>query len=191
LVADIVDLEHTDARAVIDGRELIEASFGARDSLEEFHVDLQAMSGLWLLVSMPGTTCRLALLVDRQPVHSIADEYSMNGRTCHIHVVKAMQIAGDPSWSESVTLSQIQNLGDNRARRGPRRVKRCAGPIAQTTLTVALVSRSPFVEGLARKAEASAGLGDAPGHVAGLPQQLQPPGNHSVLFVLVHGSLLV
>src|SRR4029077_335565 len=50
-----------------------------------------------------------------------------------------------------------------------------------------LVSGSPFVKGLARKAEVSAGLGDAPGHVTGLPQQLQTPGNHSVLFVLVHG----
>jgi hypothetical protein len=55
---------------------------------------------------------------------------------------------------------------------------------------VTLVSGFPFVEGLARKAEVSAGLGDAPGHVTGLPQQLQTPGNHSVLFILVHGLLL-
>jgi hypothetical protein len=40
LVADVVDLEHTDARAVIDGRELIEAPPGARYALKEFNVDL-------------------------------------------------------------------------------------------------------------------------------------------------------
>lgn len=102
------DLEHTDARAVIDGRELMGASPGpVIDSLEELHVDLQAMSGLWFFVSMPGTTRRLALLLDRQPVHSIADEYSMNGGTCHIHVVNAIQIAGNPSRPQPVTLSQI------------------------------------------------------------------------------------
>jgi hypothetical protein len=65
LVADVVDLAHTDARAVIDGRELIETFPGARYSLEEFHVDLQTMSRLWFLVSMPRTSCALTLLIDR------------------------------------------------------------------------------------------------------------------------------
>jgi hypothetical protein len=130
-----VDLEHADTRSVIDGCELVEASPGARNSLEEFHIDLQTMSGLWLLVSMPATTCGLAPLVARQPVHSITDQYAVRGRPCDVHVVKAMQIAGDPSWPKPVTLSQIQNLGNNRARRCPRRMKRRSGSIAQAGLT--------------------------------------------------------
>jgi hypothetical protein len=46
-------------------------------------MDLQTMSGLWLLVSMPGTTCGLALLIGRQPVHAITDQYAVYGRPCH------------------------------------------------------------------------------------------------------------
>jgi hypothetical protein len=53
LVAHIVDLKHTDAGAVIDGGELIETFPRACDPLQEFYVNLQAMAGLGLLVSMP------------------------------------------------------------------------------------------------------------------------------------------
>jgi hypothetical protein len=113
LVAGIVDLEHTDARAVIDCRELIETSLRARDSLEEFHVDLQTVSGLWLLVSIPRAPCRLSLLIGRQAVHSITDQYPMHCGTCHVHVVEAMQVAGDASRTEPVALSQIQDLRNN------------------------------------------------------------------------------
>ena len=105
----------------------------------------------------------MAPLIDRQAVHSIADQYAMHRRTCHINVVKAMQIAGDPSWSKSVTLSQIQDLGDDRTRRAPRAVQRRPGPIAQAGFTVTLVPSAPFVEGFAREAEMPAGLGNASG----------------------------
>ena len=44
LVAGILDLEYADARAIIDGGELIEALLGAWDSLEELDIQLQAMS---------------------------------------------------------------------------------------------------------------------------------------------------
>jgi hypothetical protein len=63
--ADVVDLEHSYARAIVDGRELIEAFPGASDSFQEFHVYLQAVAWLRLLVSVPGTTCGLASLIDR------------------------------------------------------------------------------------------------------------------------------
>src|SRR5450755_4048817 len=98
-----------------------------------------------------------------------------------------MQIAGDPTRPKSVTLSQIQDLGDDRARRASRRVKRRPGPITEARLTVALVPGSPFVEGLARKAVMPARLSHCSRKVTGLPDQLQTPGNHSVLLVLVHG----
>ncbi len=66
-------------------------------------------------------------------------------------------------------------------------MKRRSGPIASASFTVCLVPSSPFVEGFARKAEVPAGLSYASGQVICLPQELQTPGNHSVLFVLVHG----
>ena len=65
LVADVVDFQHSDASAVIDGGELIEAFSGAGIPLKEFDVDLQAVPRLWLLVSMPGAACRLPFLIGR------------------------------------------------------------------------------------------------------------------------------
>ena len=71
LVAGVVDLEHANARAVVDGRELIEALSGARDPLEELHVHLQAVARLRLLVSLPALPVRPVLLIGRQPVHAV------------------------------------------------------------------------------------------------------------------------
>src|SRR5687767_10208108 len=53
LVTGVVDLEHADARAVVDGRELIQPLPRARDALEELHVHLQAMTRLRLLIPLP------------------------------------------------------------------------------------------------------------------------------------------
>jgi hypothetical protein len=112
----------------------------------------------------------------------------VHGRACHVNVVETMQIAGNPSRTKSVALSQIQDLGDNGARGSPRAMKRRSGTIAWASVTVGLVPSSPFVEGFARKAEMPAGLSYASGQVVGLPQELQPPGFCSFLFM---GSLLL
>src|SRR5215469_6812002 len=74
LVAGIVDLEHPNARAVVDGRELIEAPSRACNPLKELHVHLYAMPGLKLLVSLPGPDSGPKLLVGRQPVHTVTDQ---------------------------------------------------------------------------------------------------------------------
>ena len=46
LVARVVHLEHPNARAIVDGGELIEPLPGARNALEELHVQLQPVA--WL-----------------------------------------------------------------------------------------------------------------------------------------------
>jgi hypothetical protein len=98
-----------------------------------------------------------------------------------------MYIAGDPTGSKVIAFSQIQDLGDHRTRRSFREVIRNTRSVAQAGLTVVFVAGSPFVEGFARKAEVAARPGNASGQIAGLPQELQTPGNHSIQFVLVHG----
>ena len=90
LVAHVVDLQHSDAGAVIDGGELTEAFPGARNPLKEFDVDLQSVPRLWLLVSMPGAACRLALLIGRQAVHPITDQDAVYRGPSYIHVMKAV-----------------------------------------------------------------------------------------------------
>jgi len=44
LIAGVIDLEHADPGAVVDGRELIQPRARARDTLEEFHIDLHPMA---------------------------------------------------------------------------------------------------------------------------------------------------
>jgi hypothetical protein len=130
LVAGIGDFERPNARAVIDSRELIEALSGPSDALEELHVQLQAMIGLWLFVTLPGSLSRLTLLVCRQPVQSVTDQNAVHGGACNGQLVKAPQISGDPAWPKVVALSKVKNLGSNLARRSSRGMQRYAGPVA-------------------------------------------------------------
>ena len=53
LRAGVVDLQHADARAVVDGGELVEPLARPRNALEELHVHLQSMARLRLLVALP------------------------------------------------------------------------------------------------------------------------------------------
>jgi hypothetical protein len=61
-------------------------------------------------------------------------------------------------------------------------MKSYSGPIAEAGVTVAFVSGSPFIEGFSRETEMPAGPSRASGFFVGLPDDLQTPGNHSVLF---------
>lgn len=90
LVAGIEHLQDTDSRAIIDGCELIQPFPGAGDSLEEFHVHLEAMSGLWLFVALPALLVWPVLLIRRQPIHPMLAEDAMDGRPRHQHLVKSL-----------------------------------------------------------------------------------------------------
>ena len=46
LIAGVIDLEDPDPRAIVNRRELIEASSSPRDLLEKLHVQLQPVTGL-------------------------------------------------------------------------------------------------------------------------------------------------
>jgi hypothetical protein len=162
LVAHVVDLQHSDASAVIDGGELIEAFPGACNPLKEFDVDLQSVPRLWLLVSMPGAACRLALLIGRQAVHPITDQDAVHRGSSHVYVMKAVEIAVDPGRSKSVTLPQIQDFGDHITGCCARKVRRRSRPIAQAGVTVAFVPGSPFIVGFAGETEMPANLSHAP-----------------------------
>ena len=53
LIAGVVDLQHADPCAIVDGRELVEPPACAGDPLEKLDVDLQPMPRLRLLVPRP------------------------------------------------------------------------------------------------------------------------------------------
>ena len=74
LGAGVVNLEHTNPRAVIDGGELIEPPSRAGDALEEFHIELQSVTRLRFLVALPALPMRLMLLVRRQAMHPVSLE---------------------------------------------------------------------------------------------------------------------
>lgn len=151
------------------------------DIVSDSVFNLQPVTWLGFLVSIPGTTCRLTLLIGRQPVHPIADQDAVRRGGSHVNVVESMQIAPDPPRAKAVPFSQIEDLGDNRTRGCARRVERRPWLIAQTGLTVALEPGQPLIKSLAGKAVMAAGLGYASRHRAGFANQLQPPGNQSIL----------
>src|SRR5580700_4459253 len=190
LIADVVDLEYADASAVVDRRKLVEALSRSGDPLQEFHVNLQAMPWLRLLVSMPGTTRRLTPYVGRQPAHPVADQDAVDRRARHMHLVKAIKITGNPAGPKAISLAQIQDLGDHRAGSGSGKMQRRSGTIAETCLTVTLEPSFPFIEGLAREPIVPTSQSDPSRHLFGLTQHPQTPGYQSVLFILVHGLLL-
>ena len=162
LVARVEDLEHADARAVVDGRELVEALPAARNALEELHIHLQAMPRLRLLVALPAPPSRPMLLIGRQPAQAMLAEEAMHGRAGDRDLMEPPQIVGDPAGAEVILLAQIQDLADDLRRRGARRPVRRRGAIAQPRLAVGPVPLLPLVVGLARDAEVAAGLRHGP-----------------------------
>src|SRR5581483_2141797 len=172
LVARIVDLEHPDARAIVDGSELVQTLLRAGDPLEELNVQLQAMPGLRLLVALPSASPGPMLLIGRQPVQAVANQDAVHRRACEAHLVKALQIISDPTWPKVIELSQVENFGDHLPRSRPGGAQRYTGTITQSGFAVCPVSRSPFIKALSRDAEATAGLCHASGRYAGFSQQL-------------------
>jgi len=63
LVAGIVDFEHANAGAVVNGGELIQPLLGTRNALEEFHIQLQAMTRLRLFIARPARPMWPMLLI--------------------------------------------------------------------------------------------------------------------------------
>jgi hypothetical protein len=63
LIARIVYLQYPDARAVVNGSELIEPLCGPGDAFEELHVHLQAVPWLRLFVAFPAFVVWLVLLI--------------------------------------------------------------------------------------------------------------------------------
>jgi hypothetical protein len=73
-------LEHANARAVVDGRELVQPLACAGDALEKSHVHLQAVTGLRLLVPLPPFRIGPMLLALRQTVHAVPAKDAMHRR---------------------------------------------------------------------------------------------------------------
>jgi len=63
LRARIKQLQHTNARAVVDRCELVEPPPRARDPLQELHVELESMARLRLFVPLPSCPIRAMLLI--------------------------------------------------------------------------------------------------------------------------------
>src|SRR5262245_57529616 len=80
LIAGIVDLEHTNARAIVDRRELVEPPACARYPLEKLDVHLQAMARLRLLIARPAVGVASVFLIGRLPVHAVLAQNAMHRR---------------------------------------------------------------------------------------------------------------
>ena len=128
--ARVIHLEHPDARAVVDRRELIEPFLRPRDALQELDVHLEAVAGLGLFVTFPAEPVGPILLIGRQPAHPMLDEEAMHRRRGERHAMKPFQVVGDLPGAEVIVLAEVQNLAHDVPRRGPRRPMRRARAVA-------------------------------------------------------------
>jgi hypothetical protein len=65
LIASLIDLQHPNARAVIDGRILIMPPSCSRNPRQELHIELDPMTGFMLLISLPSLRMPLISLILR------------------------------------------------------------------------------------------------------------------------------
>src|SRR4026208_388985 len=188
LIAGIVDLQHADARAVVDGGELIEPLAGPGDALEELHVQRQAVPRLGLLVASPALMVRLVLLIGRQPAQAVLAQDPVHGGAGNPHLMKALEVGGNPPRPEVVPLPQVQDLAYHLARGRPRRALRRPGAVAQSRLPVHLKPSFPPIERGSGDAEMTA----RPSHLTRLvcrpSQDLQSPREDPRLLCLRHRS---
>ena len=78
LVAGVEYLEDSDAGAVVDGRELVEAFPAAGNTLEKLHVNLQAMPWLRLFIALPFQSPASMFLVPREPTEAMLAKQAMD-----------------------------------------------------------------------------------------------------------------
>ena len=162
LIARVEDLKYAEARAIIDGRELIEPPLTTWDPFEKLHVHLEAVSRLRLLVPLPPFAMGSMFLIGRQPVQLVPMQNPMDGGPRNGELVKALQVVGDFARPEVVLLPQIQDLADDVWRCGPRAPVGDARTVAQRGVAAVGVPLFPLIESLAGNAEMPAGVGHVP-----------------------------
>jgi len=107
LIARIMDLQDSNPGAIIDRRELIEPTSRPRDSLQELYVDLQAVTGLGLLIPLPAFAVRLMLLICGQSIHPMPREDAMHRGPGDLDVMEPAQVRRNPGRSEVIVLAQV------------------------------------------------------------------------------------
>lgn len=146
LVAAREDLEHPQAGAVVDGRELVEPLALRSDGSDELDVDLDAVPRLGLLVALPALLTALVPLRAGQPVQVEAAEDLPDTGRADGDLVVALEVHRDLLRAEVVTLAQVHDLADDFGAGGPRAIERAGGPFAQALLTLLLVATEPLAE---------------------------------------------
>ena len=175
LVARVIDLENANARAIVDRGELVETLPGARDALQKFHVHLEAVTGLGLLVSRPALRVRPMLLVGRQPAHAVFAENTMHRGGRHRQLMKPLQVVRNLARTEVVMLPEIQNLADDLLWCGSGRAVRRSGPVAQPGLPVFVEPPLPLVKRPSGNPEMAARACHVSGACGRLLHDLEPP----------------
>jgi hypothetical protein len=90
LVARVVDLQHANPGAIVNGGELIEPLAGAGDPLEELHVQLESVAWQRFLISLPPLAMGPMLLVGWKSVHPVTTENPVHGRPGHGDLMESL-----------------------------------------------------------------------------------------------------
>ena len=173
-----IDPQDPQAGAVVDGGELVVlaacASLGAGQRLDELDVDLDAVTGQWLLVPLPTAVVALVALGGGQPVQAQPLEDPPHPRVRDRDVVVALEVHGDLGRAEVVVLAQVEDLLHHLDRGGPRADLRPPGPVPQPLDALVPVPAQPDVVQLPADPEVPAGHRDVPGDLLDVPQHRQP-----------------
>ena len=122
LVAGREDLQYSNTRAVVHRGELIEPGLGLGNPLEKFHIELQAVSWLRLLVALPAFAMWSVLLVGREPIQTVSRGDAMHGGRGDHQAMEALEVGSNAARSEVIGLPQEQDLPDHIERRRTRRL---------------------------------------------------------------------
>jgi len=113
LVALVIDAQHPDTGAIVNGGVLVVLATGVTHPSQELHIDLDSKPGLRLLVSFPTLLVALVSLRGREPVHTETFEYPPHPRRGDSDVVVSLEIHRDLVWPEVVILAQIHDLANH------------------------------------------------------------------------------
>src|SRR5688572_308402 len=111
------------------------------------------MTRLRFLVPLPPLRVGTVLLIGREPMHPVLAEDAMYRRAGDDHLMKPLQIVGDPARAEVVVLAEVQNLAHHLRGRGRGAAFRRPWLVAQAGGPRRVKAALPLVERLAGDAE--------------------------------------
>jgi len=107
------DFQHSQPRTVVDGRILVKATSLPVDSTQEFDINLKTVTRFWLLIAFPSSRLALISLILRKTIELESLENPVNSRSADLDVMIPMKIHRDFFGAEMITLTKVEEFGQD------------------------------------------------------------------------------